>query len=195
MSVIRLPEQDSSRILITASLKAVRRCIMCGETKVSDEFYLTSYITTQGKKSQRHEGRCKPCARDRRRAAHAANPKQGAAASRAYRAKHPGYTALKAAQYRQTPEGKAIKAKLQRLRKARMRSGQGDNQAIRAIYEQAIAEETIIVSCPIFCLPELGRKLHVDHIIPLSKGGVHHEDNLQILPIGLNMRKGAKCQK
>jgi 5-methylcytosine-specific restriction endonuclease McrA len=32
----------------------------------------------------------------------------------------------------------------------------------------------------------------VDHIIPLSKGGKHHEDNLQYLPIVENRRKGNK---
>ena len=35
---------------------------------------------------------------------------------------------------------------------------------------------------------------HVDHIIPLSKGGRHVASNLQILPAGLNLRKGTKCR-
>ena len=30
----------------------------------------------------------------------------------------------------------------------------------------------------------------VDHIIPISKGGLHHQDNLQHLPISENRRKG-----
>jgi 5-methylcytosine-specific restriction endonuclease McrA len=33
---------------------------------------------------------------------------------------------------------------------------------------------------------------HVDHIIPLAKGGAHLPDNLQILPAEENLRKGAK---
>lgn len=32
----------------------------------------------------------------------------------------------------------------------------------------------------------------VDHIKPLSKGGLHHQDNLQILEAGLNREKHAK---
>lgn len=32
----------------------------------------------------------------------------------------------------------------------------------------------------------------VDHIIPLSKGGLHHEDNLQYLTIEENRKKGNK---
>ncbi len=33
---------------------------------------------------------------------------------------------------------------------------------------------------------------HVDHIIPLSRGGLHHEDNLQYLTIKENLQKGNK---
>lgn len=33
---------------------------------------------------------------------------------------------------------------------------------------------------------------HVDHIHPISKGGLHHPDNLQILTATENMSKGAK---
>jgi len=31
---------------------------------------------------------------------------------------------------------------------------------------------------------------HVDHIIALASGGLHHQDNLQYLPIAENCRKG-----
>lgn len=39
---------------------------------------------------------------------------------------------------------------------------------------------------------ETGIPHHVDHIIPLSKGGTHTRDNLQILTAEENLRKGAK---
>jgi hypothetical protein len=32
----------------------------------------------------------------------------------------------------------------------------------------------------------------VDHIVPVSKGGLHHQDNLQYLPMSQNRRKGNK---
>lgn len=31
---------------------------------------------------------------------------------------------------------------------------------------------------------------HVDHIIALASGGLHHQDNLQYLPISVNCKKG-----
>lgn len=33
---------------------------------------------------------------------------------------------------------------------------------------------------------------HVDHIFPISKGGLHHPDNLQYLPAKINVRKSAR---
>lgn len=36
----------------------------------------------------------------------------------------------------------------------------------------------------------LGILHHVDHIVPLYRGGLHHPDNLQILPAKLNCIKG-----
>ena len=38
----------------------------------------------------------------------------------------------------------------------------------------------------------VGEPYHVDHIKPLSKGGLHHPDNLQVLLGRENLRKGSK---
>ena len=42
---------------------------------------------------------------------------------------------------------------------------------------------------------ETGIQHHVDHIKPLSKGGEHHPDNLQILTAAQNLRKGASWEE
>ena len=36
----------------------------------------------------------------------------------------------------------------------------------------------------------LGSDYHVDHIVPLSRGGKHHPDNLQIVTAEYNLKKG-----
>jgi 5-methylcytosine-specific restriction endonuclease McrA len=38
-------------------------------------------------------------------------------------------------------------------------------------------------------MSESGCKYEVDHIIPISRGGLHHENNLQILPEHINRQK------
>jgi hypothetical protein len=56
-----------------------------------------------------------------------------------------------------------------------------EHQSILFIYQECarITEETGIAH-------------HVDHIHPISKGGKHHPDNLQILTATENIRKGNK---
>ena len=56
-----------------------------------------------------------------------------------------------------------------------------ENKKILEIYKECvrISEET-------------GIPHHVDHIIPISKGGKHHPDNLQILTATENIRKSNK---
>jgi 5-methylcytosine-specific restriction endonuclease McrA len=39
---------------------------------------------------------------------------------------------------------------------------------------------------------ETGIPHEVDHIIPISKGGLHHQDNLQIITMSENRKKGSK---
>jgi hypothetical protein len=62
-------------------------------------------------------------------------------------------------------------AKRRALKKAVDKYAKADLELIRLIY----------INCP--------KGYDVDHIIPLSKGGVHHPDNLQYLPSIINGQK------
>lgn len=167
-----------------------RPCILCAGARDS----LVNYTTGQGKKSQRWGPRCKTCSAKLRAERYRRTGDSGQKWRDANRPRIREYNALR----RQDPEFMALRAYHQRLRKARIRSGQPDDPAIRAVYLQAKEEEKLISKCPVFSLPELGHELQVDHILPLNGrtvSGLHVVENLQILPNGLNMRKGNKCQK
>lgn len=65
------------------------------------------------------------------------------------------------------------------LRRRRQRTPTTCPKAIAALHEEArrISKETGIVH-------------NLDHVVPLSKGGRHHQDNLAIVPKHLNEAKG-----
>lgn len=174
-----------------------KTCIVCGGSKLLSEFYAYGY-RTHGKRSVRYDSRCKPCARARRRAQHHADPIRSAETSRSWRERNPEMVKDGALAYRRSDHGRKTRALIQRMRAARKRASvdlDEDPEAIRAIYEEAARVEKIIACCPVFDDPILTKRMDVDHIIPLSKGGRHISSNLQILPHGLNIRKAAKCPK
>lgn len=169
----------------------IKRCIRCGERKLLGEFDSFAYTTRQGRRSRRYNSRCKSCrvAYDKER--RDAEPEKQRAMCRRWYAANTEQQREYRKRRQQDPAHRVNKAKAQRLRTARMRSGQPNTPEIRAIYAQAMREEALIQCCPVFDIPELGKKLHVDHIIPLARGGRHEAANLQILPAGINCRKWA----
>ena len=174
----------------------VKRCTMCGERRPLADFYAYGYTTNQGKQSTRYESRCMPCARARRMAQYEANSARDRATSTAW--KRANVERLKAYNkaLQACPDVRARKAMAQRRRFARMKGGAGpDCPEIIAIYEEAKRIEALASKCPVFDLPELGRKMHVDHVVALARGGKHEASNLQILPAGLNLRKWAHASR
>jgi len=84
--------------------------------------------------------------------------------------------------YSQTEKGKITSNLSASNRRAKVRNqlpGDADFEKIRQIYAECrrISQET-------------GIPHEVDHIIPISKGGLHHQDNLQILTLFENRQKG-----
>jgi 5-methylcytosine-specific restriction endonuclease McrA len=88
---------------------------------------------------------------------------------------------LRRAEYQRNKEGYIARA-YARLRKIKNFTPEdADKLLIKRLYKEA-SRLTI----------ETGIKHEVDHIIPVSKGGLHHQDNLQILVWLENRRKGNK---
>ncbi|MDA9474742.1 hypothetical protein XI03_09560 [Bradyrhizobium sp. CCBAU 65884] len=65
-----------------------------------------------------------------------------------------------------------------RKRKATVPLTQDEMARIKAIYAEAETKTR-----------ETGTTWHVDHILPLSKGGLHHLNNLIAIPAGMNLTK------
>lgn len=75
-------------------------------------------------------------------------------------------------------------------RRALMRDAEGTHTAddIRSIHEQQEHK------CAV-CGEDTSEEYHVDHVVPISRGGSNWPDNLQILCPLCNTRKGAKTQE
>lgn len=85
--------------------------------------------------------------------------------------------------YSQTEKGKVTSLLSASNRRARIKNQlpeDADFEKIKLIYSECrrISEET-------------GIPHEVDHIVPIAKGGLHHQDNLQIITQEQNRRKGA----
>jgi 5-methylcytosine-specific restriction endonuclease McrA len=83
--------------------------------------------------------------------------------------------------YQNDPEFRARNIEHANRRRLKIKQGEiidGDLQRLRAVYEFAAV------------CRDLGLDVHVDHVVPLSKGGEHHVDNLQIIPAVENLKKG-----
>jgi len=70
-----------------------------------------------------------------------------------------------------------------RVRRTNQMPPDADNKLIKVFYEEAqrLTEETGIIH-------------NVDHIKPVSKGGLHHQDNLQVITKTENLKKGSKYE-
>lgn len=85
-----------------------------------------------------------------------------------------------------TEEKKLVSREINRLRRARKKGA----DTTKDLLERKIMAHVFDIPGRVKCC--CGIALHVDHIIPLAKGGQHCISNLQILPARINLRKGAK---
>lgn len=137
--------------------------------------------------------------RARLRARYAKNAEAFRAASKAWREKNPEKAArIKAEWVKENPERvRAMKTRWKLKNRGRVNADTARRRAGKRARTPPLtpAEKHLIVAIyrKARQLTELvGEPYHVDHIKPLSKGGLHHPRSLQVLRGVDNLRKGAK---
>jgi hypothetical protein len=85
--------------------------------------------------------------------------------------------------WRASPEGKAIILANNARRRALHRERvvpltKEEKKRVDALYAEAVLRSM-----------ETGEEHHVDHRLPLSRGGTHHPDNLWVVPMSYNLAK------
>ena len=164
-------------------------CCHCKEEKPASEFYKDK------QKTSGYKPRCKPCDKL------SLNPERRKEYEKEYRQKNPElrssyvkksmeankeHHAEQRRKYLQTPEGKAMYRKQTQTRYALRKNSFVEVVDINAVYDE---QEGVCYLCQEeFAFDEM----HADHVIPLSKGGLHKRSNIKMACASCNLSKGAK---
>ena len=105
---------------------------------------------------------------------HLANPEKSREIARRWREANPENFARRAATRRAAQKQATV----------------GDPKAVVAVYRRAKAKQ--LLPCCYCGKQTLPGDRHVDHIVPLAKGGPHSAENLCIACAGCNLSKGTK---
>ena len=174
-----------------------KRCPACGETKRAGDFYIRQ------NEPCRLSGRCKQCSRRQAKTWAAANPEARRVITGRY-VKTPATKAKQAAVMRaryaaglrSVPPEKAreIKARWQREHPEQHRQRQSRRRARRrGAFVEDVHPQVVFEShggCCGVCGELIEGDYHIDHVIPLARGGEHSYANSQPAHPLCNIKKG-----
>ena len=188
-------------------------------SKLGEKYYFTGRPCPKGHLSKRNTkaGTCYECAlesnrknyhkdieasRERHRQRRKDDPAPSREAVRRWSAKNPGYYRRKSLEWRKNNPGKQQELS-RRWRRRNLERSRAIGNAAGSLRRLRIRGQPPLTKSERKKILEIYREArlltirtrvqhHVDHIKPLSKGGHHHPDNLQILTATDNLKKGAK---
>jgi 5-methylcytosine-specific restriction endonuclease McrA len=165
----------------------MKQCTACGQLKLLNEYSPSK----RGKFGV--QAKCKPCYAEIMRARRLADPKAHRESVKKSTAEHYNKKLKRNSVYRMANPNKVTmwKRKDRTINKARVLA---DNAMRRTKLIGKLTTEIkqIYALRDFYNAMSLGEHFHVDHIIPIAKGGLHTVHNLQILEAKDNLRKGAK---
>lgn len=115
----------------------------------------------------------------------AANPDKARQAGAEWRAKNAGRKRASDANWRQNNPDKVRLQSSARRARVRSAGGSVSPDIVSKLYTLQKGK------CPC-CGERLGKKFHLDHIVPLVEGGLHDDSNLQLLRERCNLQKNRK---
>lgn len=148
-------------------------CSKCGVEKPHAEF-----SKHKGKKDGLH-CYCKTCDIERRNNYYNSNKDVVLKQGREYYEKNKEYILKQKRNYRQSNRGRSVERNKSNKRRDLEINGINRLTENEFLELKLLSEEASM----------LGKGWHLDHIVPLSKGGRHHPDNLQIVRASYNLRK------
>jgi 5-methylcytosine-specific restriction endonuclease McrA len=162
-------------------------CKGCGENKELSAFS-PSKSCSQGTLNY-----CKVCVAKKRKEQYWADPEKHRAASRKFSQSNLEKMSEINKKYREANPEKVKKWKADDRQRNKHRIS-ADNAKRRAQLKTELTPEIVQMYAlrDFYIAMSLGESFHVDHIIPLAKGGKHSADNLQVIPAIDNLRKGKK---
>lgn len=149
---------------------ALKMCKDCGADKPRAEF-------------NQRSARCKPCQYEYVRTWRADNPDKVAAAQRKYRTSHAAERYATVKRWRaDNPEKRRANDLRRRAREA---TGSFSDADMHAMYRD---QDGLCA----YCEAELNGEYHVEHMTPLSRGGLHDWSNIALTCAACNLSKGTK---
>ena len=176
----------------------MKKCSICGIEKHLDEFH------HQIKSKDGRHSQCKPCSKERRtrtrdakksreqsKAWREKNPERFKAYAKAYYEKHGSKHTL-AWNKRNLERVAAYKKEYRKAGKQREATARYRAKKLDQLLEDVKLDDLLVRDsgiCGVCGLPLTEETIHIDHIVPVSKGGMHSLDNTQPVHRRCNLKK------